>query len=103
MSWSDVLAGFSEGSTLGPLLFLVYIKDLSDNFQCNPKLFADDTSLFAIVHNINKAKNDLNNDLAKIAKWVFQWKMGFYPDTSKQAQEIFFPPKVYKISTFFYF
>ena len=33
--------------------------------------FAGDTSLFTTVDNINKAKNDFNNDLTKIAKWVF--------------------------------
>ena len=53
-SWSDVLAGVSQGSILGPLLFLIYVNDLFDGLQCNPKLFADDTSLFATVHNTNK-------------------------------------------------
>ena len=67
-SWSDALADGPQGSLLGPVLFLIYINDLSDGLQCNPKLFADDTSLFATVHNINKAKNYLNNDLTKITK-----------------------------------
>ena len=62
-SWSDVLAGVPQGSILGLLLFLIYINDLSDGLRFNSKLFADDTSLFATVHNINKATNDLNNDL----------------------------------------
>ena len=66
--WSDVLASVPQRSILGPFLFLVYINDLSDGLQCNPKLFADDTSLFAAVHNIKKATNDLNNDLTKITK-----------------------------------
>ena len=82
-SWSDVLAGVPQGSILGPLLFLIYINDLSDGLQCNPKLFADDTSLFATVHNINKATNDLSNDLTKITKWVFPWKMTFNLGISK--------------------
>ena len=67
-SWSDVLADVPQGSILGPLLFLFYINDLSDGLQCSPKLFADDTSLFVRVHNMNKATNDLNNDLTKITK-----------------------------------
>ena len=58
-SWSDVLAGVPQGSVL---------LALSDGLQCNPKLFADDTSLFATVHNIKKATNDLNNDLTKATK-----------------------------------
>ena len=61
---------------------------MADCLQCNPKLFADDTSLFATVHNINKATNDLNNDLTKTTKSAFQWKMSFNPDISKQALEV---------------
>ena len=56
-------------------MVLIYINDLTDGLQCNPKLLAGDTSLF--VHNINKATNDLNNDFTKITKWAFQWKMSF--------------------------
>ena len=92
-SWSDVLAGVSQGSILGPLLFLIYINDLSDGLQCNPKLFADDTSLFSTVYNITEATNNLNNDLAIITKWAHQWKMSFNPDISKQAHEVIFPHK----------
>ena len=92
-SWSDVLAGVPQGSILDPLLFLIYINDLSDSLQCNPKLFVDCTSLFATVHNINKAANDLNNDLTKITKWSFQWKISFNPDIFKQAHDVIFSCK----------
>ena len=71
-SWSDVVAGVPQGSILGQLLFLIYINDLSDGLQSNPKLFADDTSLFSTVHDITETRNDLNNDLRKINIWVHQ-------------------------------
>ena len=77
-----------------PLLFPIYISGLSDGLQCNPKLFAGDTSLFATVYNFNKATNDLNNDLIKITKWAFQWKMSFNPYISKQAHEVIFSHKM---------
>ena len=67
----DALISVQQGSILGPILFLIDFNDLSDGLQCNPKLFSDDTSLFATVYNINKAANDLN-DLTKFRKWALQ-------------------------------
>ena len=93
-SWNNIEAGVPQGSILGPLFFLIYINDLSDNLITNPKLFADDTSLFSIVHDPNATANDLNNDLAKINDWAYQWKMNFNPDPFKQAQEVFFSRKI---------
>ena len=97
-SWAKVEAGVPQGSILGPLLFLIYINDLSENLASNPKLFADDTSLFSVVKNVDASNIDLNNDLKKISKWAFQWKMNFNPDPTKQAQELIFSHKVQMIN-----
>ena len=55
-SRAKVEAGVPEGSILGPLLFLIYINDLSGNLASNPKLFADDISLFSLVKNVDASK-----------------------------------------------
>ena len=63
--WETIQAGVPQGSILGPLFFLIYITDLTDNLNSNVKLFADDTFLFWEVcgplETANVLKNDLNS------------------------------------------
>ena len=95
-SLANIEAGVPQGSILGPLLFLIYINDLPDNLSTNVKLFADDTSLFSVVHDIATSSCDLNYDLNRVREWAFQWKMSFNPEPSKQAQEVIFTRKLQK-------
>ena len=81
--WASVKAGVPRGSILGPLFFVTFNNDFSDNLMLNPKLFADDTSLFSVVQDITLSAKNLNDDLKKINIWAFQWKMSFNPDPSK--------------------
>ena len=75
----------------------MYINDLSEVLSTNAKLFADDTSLFSVIHNSQTSANVLNKDLEMIHNWTFQWKMNFNPDVTKQAQEVFFSRKTKKL------
>ena len=87
--WREVLAGVPQGS----VLFLVYINDLPENLRSSVKLFADDTSLFSTVFNVDQSYQELSSDLRLIQKWAYQWKMSFNPDPSKQATEVIFSRK----------
>ena len=85
---------FPQGFILGPLLFLIYIDDLSNDLSSNFKLLANDTSL---LNSIQISAVTLSEDLNAITNWVFQWKMIFNPDLSKQAQEVTFSRKIKKL------
>ena len=67
---------------------------MSNGLKSNPKLFADETSLFSVIHDVNSSQIDLNEDLDKINNWAYQWKINFNPDPSKKAQEVIFSRKV---------
>jgi len=59
-NWATVRHGVPQGSILGPLLFLLYINDLSKiiNKTSAPTVFADDTSiLFAHSNSTDFNKN----------------------------------------------
>ena len=83
----DISARVPQGSILGPLFFPVYTNDLTEN------LFADDKSLFTVVHDTNAAANDMNHDLELIKQWAHNWKMSFNPDPLKEAVEQIFKEK----------
>ena len=53
----------------------------------NTILFADDILLFSVIHDVDTFADELINDLCQINKWVFQLKMSFDSDPSKQAKK----------------
>ena len=88
--WQSINAGVPQGSVLGPLLFLAYINDLTDNISSEMRLFADDSSLFTRVEEVNETHEKLIKDLQTVTDWAYQWKMVFNPGITKQAIEIIF-------------
>ena len=62
--------GVPQGSVLGPLLFLLYVNDLSSCSSNSPWLFADDTCLIANNSSHVKLIKKVNEEICSVNKWM---------------------------------
>ena len=75
-NWRYVLSGVSQGSLLGPLLFIIFINDLELRIINTVLKFADDTKVFGSVLN-EQDRMVLQQDLQKLSEWADIWQMKF--------------------------
>ena len=82
-NWGHIDAGVPQGSVLGPLLFLVYINDITEGISSNIRLFADDTSLYITVDDHERASELINLDLERLRTWATKWLVTFNATKTK--------------------
>ena len=74
--WNYVTSGVPQGSVLGPLLFILYVNDITDGLQSTLEMFADDSKLYRIIRNPCDSEA-LRQDLNHISNWSKLWLLKF--------------------------
>ncbi|EGT44568.1 hypothetical protein CAEBREN_17288 [Caenorhabditis brenneri] len=69
----EVLSGVPQGSVLGPLLFLLFINDVADDFKSDFFLYADDLKI------LSTSPPTIQKDLDILADWCDTWQMKTAP------------------------
>ena len=78
-----VNAVVSQGSILGPTLFLLYINNLLDDIICDIAIYADDTTLYSKCDQASdlwqqlELASELESDLRDTVEWGRKWPVDF--------------------------
>ena len=67
-------SGVLQGTVLCPLMFLLYVNDITTDISSCIRLFADDCVLYRIVQS-EQDHHYLQQDLSCIIHWTNQWQM----------------------------
>ena len=79
-SWTSVMSGVPQGAVLGPILFLIYINDISRNIMSDTKLFTDDMKVYRVLGDTKEDVEELQKDLTRLESWSNDWQLKFNTD-----------------------
>jgi len=81
-----LVSGIPQGSIMGPLLFTIYVNDLSNvPRNCSTECYVDDTKIYMSfnVKDCDDAVAAVNEDLHNIRNWCFQNGLLLNPEKTK--------------------
>ena len=77
---AEIGAGVPQGAILSPLLFSVYLNDISSATQAsNINLFADDTSAYVSSQATSVLNSDLQTTADSLSSWFSRWHVAVHP------------------------
>ena len=68
--WSFVISGVPQGTILGPIVFIIYINDISTNITSTVKIHADDTKTYRTINVLDKDISALQFDPNRLSDWA---------------------------------
>ena len=89
-----IRVGVPQGLSLGPMFFLIYINDLHNSLESEPRLFADDTCLLVKGSNSEQLEINLNTELHHLHLWCSVNKLSVNP---AKTNIVIIPPKRIKM------
>ena len=85
----DLKCGVPQGSILGPLLFLLYVNDMSQAVTCDLLLYADDSCLLCEGDSLEQIETKLNIDFNTLCEWFVDNKLSIHFGQDKTKSIVF--------------
>ena len=77
-SCAGIRCGVPQGSILGPLLFLIYVNDMSGAINNKLLLYADDSAILVADKQISTIETILENELGTVSDWLIDNKLSLH-------------------------
>ena len=85
LDWAPVVSGVPQGTVLGPLLFSLYINDITADIESEIRLFADDCVCYREIKD-KEGTLKLQRDIDRLGNWARNWGMRFQPVKCNMVQ-----------------
>ena len=70
--WVNVTSGVPQGPVLAPLLFILYVNDITDGLKSTLEMFGDDSNSTGLSKHL-----EIQEDLNFISNWSKRWLLMF--------------------------
>ena len=77
-SYARISCGVPQGSILGPLLFLIYVNDMSGAVTNKLLLYADDSAILVADKNVSNIETVLQRELKVVHEWLIDNKLSLH-------------------------
>jgi hypothetical protein len=71
----DIKAGVSQGSVLGPIIYLLYTRDIPQEEDVTTATFADETAILSVGYSSEETATKLQEACIRINDWTRLWRM----------------------------
>ena len=87
--FTNISCGVLQDSILGPLLFLIYVNDMSQAVECDLYLYADDSCLLFQYKCVTEIKKQLMKNFSNTCNWFVDNKLSIHFGEDKTKSILF--------------
>ena len=86
---AELNCGVPQGSILGPLIFLIYVNDMSQAVNCDLYLYADDSCLVYTGRDVSSIEDTLNKNFNSLCDWFVENRLSIHFGEDKTKSILF--------------